>query len=343
MVSGTTVRLRRFVRGSGWTAWRSLGGNAASGPAASARGSTVRVAAQWPDGRVRLSTRTAPSAAWSSWSWVDAHRPFRRLGTWVDVFDYATLDPAVAVADMRARGVRTLYLSTARFNSANDFFDATKAGRWLDAAHAAGIKVVGWYLPAYGNMTRDVRRTVAIADFVSPGGQRFDAIGVDIERLDEVTRAQFNTRLVSHLQQVRAQTDTMIGAIVPSPFATDPGNNWEGFPWASVGPLSDVVIPMALWSFRDACPGPDVCAYTPDQVYQWVRDQTRRARALTGRPVHVEGGVNDPGTENTPVTLARVNRFVDAVLSTDAIGGSHYDYATTTPGLWPPLARLNAL
>ena len=343
MRSGTTIRLKRFVRGSGWTGWTSLGGTPTSGPAAADVGSIVRVAARWPSGQVYLKVRSAPGAAWSSWTAADPYRPFRRLGTWVDVFDYGSLDPATAVADMQARGVRTLYLSTARFNGTTDFFDAAEAGQWLDEAHDAGIRVVGWYLPAYGDMTRDVRRTVAIANFVSPGGQRFDAVGVDIERLDEVTRDQFNTRLVTHLQQVRAQTDAVISAIVPSPFATDTGNNWEGFPWSAVGATSDVVIPMALWSFRDACPGADVCPYSAEQVYQWVLDQTRRARSMTGRPVHVEGGVDDPGVERTPVTPARVQRFVDAVIDGGAIGGSHYDYATTTADLWPILSGLNSL
>jgi hypothetical protein len=334
MRGATPVWRKHFIRRQGWSAWQSLGGNATSGPAAHATGGTVRVAARMPNGRISLITRPSPAAAWSTWTSADSYRPFRGLGTWVDVFDYAALDPAAAIADMRARGVRTLYLSTARFNSANDFFDQAEAGAWLDAAHAAGIRVVGWYVPAYGNMTRDVRRTVAISDFISPGGQRFDAVGVDIERFDEVTRAQFNTLSVTHLQQVRGQSDAVMAAIVPSPFATDPGNNWRGFPWTGVGASSDVVMPMALWSFRDN--------FTPDQVYQWVRDQTQRARSLTGDPAHVEGGVDDPGIENTPVTADRVQRFTDAVIDGGAIGGSHYDYATTPPGLWPILDDLNS-
>jgi hypothetical protein len=78
----------------------------------------------------------------------------------------------------------------ARFNGTSDLFDAAEAGQWLDLAHQHGIEVVGGHLPAYGDMARDVRRTLAIARFVSPGGQRFDAAGVDIERLDEVSLAQ---------------------------------------------------------------------------------------------------------------------------------------------------------
>jgi hypothetical protein len=334
------VQVRSYVRGVGWSGWTSLGGALSSGPGASASGGAVTVVGRSPNGSLYEKRRASPSGVWTAWSTIDPYAPFRRLGTWVDVFDYATLDPATSVPDMKSRGVRVLYLSTARFNGTTDFFDAAEAGQWLDLAHQNGIKVVGWYLPAYGDMARDVGRTVAIARFVSPGGQRFDAVGVDIERLDEVSLSQFNSLLVTHLSQVRTQIDAMVGAIVPSPFATDPGNRWAGFPWAAVGQNSEVVVPMALWSFRS---NPDGSAFSPDQVYAWVLDQTRRARSLTGRPVTVEGGVDDPGTERTPVTSDRVSRFVDAVIDGGAIGGSHYDAATTNSSIWAILARLNGL
>jgi hypothetical protein len=337
--SDGTLALRTYARGTGWAPWGTRGGAFSSGPGAAATGGAVRLAALGTNGFVHDSLRAAPDTAWGLWTMVDPYLAFRGLGTWVDVFDYASLDPATAVPAMRARGVRTLYLSTARFNGTTDMYDQAEAGQWLDLAHANGMKVVGWYLPAYGNMDRDVRRTVAIARFVSPGGQRFDAVGVDIERLDELTLAQFNTALVTHLQFVRALVDSPIGAIVPSPFTTDPGNNWAGFPWAAVGQQSEVVLPMALWSFRQ---NGDGSAYTPDQVYSWVREQVTRARSMTGRRVSVEGGVDDPGTERTPVTADRVSRFVDAALDAGAIGGSHYDYATTSSGFWTTLARLNA-
>jgi hypothetical protein len=341
VIRGTNSAMwsRSFGPG-GWTGWASRGGGFASGPSAVATGSALRVVGRSPNGFVYEAVRATPGGAWSAWARIAHDHVFRQLGTWVDVFDYATLDPATAVPAMRTRGVRVLFLSTGRFNGPSDFFDATEAGQWLDLAHQNGIQVVGWYVPAYGDMARDVRRTVAIGNFVSPGGQRFDAIGVDIERLDEVTLAEFNQLSVTHLGQVRAQTNLPIAAIVPSPFTTDPGNNWAGFPWAAIGARSDVVVPMALWSFRA---NPDGSAFTPDQVYAWVLDQVRRARSLSGRPVAVEGGVDDPPTERTPVTAARVDRFVDAAIDGGAVGGSHYDYFTTPAALWPILARLNAL
>ncbi|MFD2078953.1 hypothetical protein [Actinopolymorpha cephalotaxi] len=333
--SGNSMRLLRWT-GSAWTSWASLGGTFSSGPTASDGDAAVRVVGWSSTGFQYESVRSTPAGTWSPWTAVDAYVAFRRLGTWVDTLDYATLEPVSSVADMRARDVRTLYLGTARFNSAQDFFDETRMGQWLDAAHAAGIRVVGWYVPGYGDLERDVRRTVAIGSYVSPAGQRFDAVGVDIERFGsdgEVTHAQFNQRLVTHLQQVRTRTPAVIGAIVPSPFGTDPGNRWEGFPWASIGPNSEAVVPMALWSFRSN--------FSAAQVYTWVKDQTTRARSLTGRRVHVEGGVIGEGS--TPVTADRVQAFVNAVRDGGAVGGSQYDYATMTghESLWPILDQLN--
>jgi hypothetical protein len=336
------IRTRSFVLGTGWSRVRSIGDLVfTSGPGATAVGDDVVVVALRNNRTVFQAVRARPDGAWSRWRSIDMLLPFRKLATWVDVFDYAALTPSTAVTDMKNRGVRTLLLSTARFDSASDFHDEAKMGEWLDEAHAAGLRVVGWYVPAYGDMARDVRRTVAISDYVSPRGQRFDAVAVDIERFGEsgeVDRATFHARVVPHLRTVRRRSDAVVGAIVPSPYATDPGNNWEGFPWAGIGPNSEVTVPMALWSFRR---NPDGTPFSAAQVHDWVVDQIRRARALTGDPVHVEGGVDDPGTENTPVTQARVAAFVEAVSDGGAIGGSHYDYATTRPDLWPILAGIN--
>lgn len=336
------IRTRAFVLGSGWSAARQVGAQTfAGGPGVTAVGDDVVVTAPKASGFAFQATRTSPTAAWSAWRIVDMYLPFRGLATWVDVLDYPSLSPETAVADMKSRGVRTLLLSTGRFDSASDLYDQAVMGQWLDRAHAVGLKVVGWYVPAYGDMARDVRRTAAIGRYVSPGGQRFDAVGVDIERYGdsgEVDLATFNASVVPHLRQVRARTGAVLAAIVPSPYTTDSGNHWEGFPWSGIGPNSEVVVPMALWSFRRNADG---SAFSAAQVHDWVVEQVDRAQSLTGRPVHVEGGVDDPGTESTPVSAERVRAFVAAVHDGGAIGGSHYDYATTQVALWPILAAIN--
>jgi hypothetical protein len=240
-------------------------------------------------------------------------------------------------ADLQAHGVRTLYLGTARFDSATDILFPAQVDGWLAAAHAAGIKVVGWYVPDYADLTRDVRRTLAIAGYVSPAGHRFDAIGVDIEYpLNVADPDGWNQAVADHLARVRAGTTGPVAAIVLPPVLQngwpDP-NRFARFPWAAVTRYADGVLPMSYWtSFtpanRCAAGDPQYCAY------RYTRDNVLLSRQLTGLPVHVIGGVGDRAT------LAEVSDYVRASHDGAAAGGSLYDYRTTTAGFWPYLEQL---
>ena len=90
---------------------------------------------------------------------------------------------------------------------------------------------------------------------------------------------------------------------------------------------------MAYWSFRDDCAQvPSHCAsgYTSGNVAQ--------VRSLTGDrslPVHVIGGVADN------VTTSEVADFASAARSAGVIGGSLYDFRTTTAACRSPLRRLD--
>ncbi|HVL33682.1 MAG TPA: hypothetical protein VM600_08915, partial [Actinomycetota bacterium] len=99
---------------------------------------------------------------------------FKGLGAWIDLYDYG-IDIPNAVADMDARGVRTLYIQTARYTTTDRIADPVKLGRWIDEAHARGIKVIGWYFPAYGdNLAEDLRKLRAIVTFRTPAGRAMD-------------------------------------------------------------------------------------------------------------------------------------------------------------------------
>lgn len=261
---------------------------------------------------------------------------FRRLGVWVDYLDYG-LDPDAAVQDFAGHGVRTLYLQTARYSSPSDVLYPELVGRWIERAHAAGIAVVGWYLPGYSeHLDTDVRRTLAIARYRSPAGQRFDAVAVDIEYQGASSSvAEFNAGVAAHLARVRAAVGASypVGAIVPAPLgmALNPPA-WAGFPWSAIGRHADVVLPMSYWSYRRDCPAnPLHCPY------QYTRGNTAEVARRTGLPVHVIGGVGDE------VTAAGVNDFVDGAVDERAYGGSLYDYRTTAPAFWADLERLASL
>jgi hypothetical protein len=262
---------------------------------------------------------------------------FRGLGTWVDLYDYS-LDPATAVADMHARGVRTIYIETARYNSSSAFDFPAQIGQWVESAHAAGMKIVGWYLPTYGTyLNTDVSRTVAIATYRSPAGQGFDGLGIDIEhKTSAQARSAWFADIATHLARVRSGATAAfpIGAIVPAPLAMDLNPaSWSGFPWASIGSYANVVLPMGYWSYRTDCStDPSHCPYG------YSVGNINESRTKTGGLlVHLIGGVADN------VTARGVADFIRACKDANAYGCSLYDYRTTSSTFWSSLAGANAL
>jgi hypothetical protein len=256
---------------------------------------------------------------------------FCGLGAWVDHYD-TNLDPARSVRDLARHRVGTLYLQTARYSDGADLVRPELLGRWLQAAHAAGLRVVGWYLPGYGRwLERDVRRTLAVVGFRGPGGQAFDALAVDIEHR-EGGGAAFNAGVAAHLARVRQEVgaDYPVGAIVPAPVGMALyAARWVGFPWRGIAADADVVQTMGYWSYRGGCrAGRGNCPYP------YTTANLAEAARLTGLPVHAVGGVADA------VSAADVAEFARAARDAGAVGASLYDYATTVPGFWPSLERL---
>jgi len=323
------------VTKTGWSAWASLGGALASSPSATVPAAgIVTVFARNANGGYYYLQRSA-AQAWSGWRLADAALTFRGLGAWVDVYDYAALDPATTIADLKAHGVRTLYLGTARYDSATDILYPDEVAAWLPAAHAAGIRVVGWYVPDYADLARDVRRTLAIAGYVSPAGQRFDAIGLDIEYpLNPPNVNAWNQAVGTQLAQVRARTMVPLAAIVlPPVFMRLYPDRWSTFPWPALTAYANAVAPMDYWTSYTPAPR---CAAGDAQycAYQYTRDNVLLSRQYTGLPVHVIGGSGDT------VTVAQVADFVRAARETAAAGGSFFDYRTTKPEFWPYLGQL---
>src|SRR5690348_14042179 len=101
------------------------------------------------------------------------------IGTWVDLFASNAWDhPETVVASLRRDGVQTLYLETSNYSRPEAIVDPAAVGRFVDAAHAAGIQVVAWYLPAFASPVRDLSRALAAIRFRSPSGERFDSFAL---------------------------------------------------------------------------------------------------------------------------------------------------------------------
>jgi hypothetical protein len=182
------------------------------------------------------------------------------------------------------------------------------------------MRVVGWYVPRFGDVDRDVDHLRAIAEF-NVMGHRFDGVAVDIEWTGSVAdAAERSARLVDLSEQLRASMgDDVLGAIVLPPVQIDVVNPgfWPGFPWEELAPLYDAWLPMGYWTDRTAASGyRDAATYTAENL-QRLEDHLGAPA-----PVHAIGGL---GEDTTPGDVAA---FVAAARAGGAIGISIYDWAT---------------
>jgi hypothetical protein len=267
---------------------------------------------------------------------------YRDLGAWVDVYDYvpafaengqvAPVTPD-AVEAMRAHGVNTLYLQVAKDDprSPGIITDEPRATEFLRRAHAAGIKVVAWYLPTHRDHNLDRERVLALARFRA-GGETFDGVALDIEGIEAAPDvAERNRRLLDLMRTLDSVAGDMpIGAIVYPPVAFDVLNPslWPDFPWAELAPHVDVWLPMAYWTYRSA-------DSTYRDAHRYVSENVARLRAHIAdadAPVHVIGGLAQD------MTAADIDGMQRAAREQHALGLSVYDFNTTSPDAWPLLA-----
>ncbi len=268
---------------------------------------------------------------------------FTGLGTWVDAYDFSReyAEPATPTVTpehvdvMWQAGVKTIYLQAAKFGdktpAGRDILSPDLVGAILGRAHYRGMRVVAWYLPSFGDVSADVRRFVAMRDFRDKGGQRFDAIGVDIEwRGDVPNHDTRNARLVDLTKRVRAAIPNIpLSAIVLPPVVTDVINQqyWPRFPWTTLRPYYDVWQPMSYYTNRKA--GTQWrSAYT--YTYENIR-LTRKHLNQPYAPVSVAGGIGDKSTETD------YREFIRGSKAQHAIGASIYDWRTTASSAYPTL------
>ena len=259
---------------------------------------------------------------------------YRHLGTWVDVWDTGLWrSPEAAVAQMRAEGVTTLYLETSNYSQATDLVRPAALGRFVDAAHAAGMRIVAWYLPSLANLARDLRRSLAAIRFRSPAGQAFDSFALDVEASVVRPAAKRTARVLALARRLRAAAGPAytLGALIPSPRGMDlKPAYWPGFPYAQLARSFDVFLPMGYFTYRFKTAAASR-AYTLANV-----ELLRERSGVPDLPVHAVGGIA------SSATTAQVRAFADAALESGALGASLYDEATTKPAQWKALAPLAA-
>ncbi len=283
------------------------------------------VVAQDGHARPTLGDFTAGSAA-----------PFQGAGAWVDVWDYATTyqDPGDApvvgpadVAAMAASGARTLYLQTAGIaRTVGPTEDPGQLGRFLAAAHARGLRVVGWYAPSLQDPGEDLVRLLAVTRF-SAGGEHFDGLAVDVDVNETSPEARSQLLALSRRLRSEAGPRFPLALIVPP---TADLEQAAPFPWRPLHHLYDAWIPRVVWPPGGAN-GADPAAQTRSSVV--------RLRELVGDPgaaVHPLGGMGGAVTEG------EARAFLEAAAETGAIGASVYDFRSTPAGTQSEIGTASA-
>jgi hypothetical protein len=258
--------------------------------------------------------------------------PFRGFAAWVDIYDRGVLnDPADAIAEMKARGVRTVYLETSNASQPTAIVRPGVIGAFVEAAHAQGLAVVAWYLPEFLKPARDTKRSLAAIHFRTPGKERFDGFALDIESTAVRSAARRNTRLLRIARGLREATGRKypLGAIIPSPRGLELSPAvWPQFPYAELAQQFDVFLPMVYFTYRTK---------TRAETRSYVEQSIAVLRRETGNSsvrIHVIGGVADRAR------VGQVRGFADAICGDSLFGASLYDFATTFERLWTPLGRV---
>ena len=130
-----------------------------------------------------------------------------------------------------------------------------------------------------------------------------------------------------------ALPDEVIGAITLSAVHLQVVNRdfWPDYPWAEIADTYDLILPMTYWTIR-----------LPEwrDGNRYVGENIDRIRAATGDPaipIHPIGGIADEAT------VEQVQGMLQAIEARDGIiGGSLYDWATSSPEQWEVLAPLRA-
>lgn len=255
----------------------------------------------------------------------DPLAPYRGVGAWVDLFDFAKPgkpSPEAIVTELHRQGVKTLFLQAGRWNLPADPVIGVYLDQFLHHSHRRGMFVIGWWLPGFGDLERDVGGSLAVVNYQSAAGDTFDGFGADIEDKRGVNNSVpvFNMQVAEYSRRLRAALPgRTLAAIVP-----DAKNNerapwsWAGFPWPDIAHNYDVIMPMGYWTVTKPrhCPHTDSAAYTHEVV--------AKTKALMGadKPIHPIGGIADCMTAN------EVSLYVLAARDAGAIGRSLYDFDT---------------
>jgi hypothetical protein len=230
-------------------------------------------------------------------------------------------DVNAMVARARAAGITHIYVRTG--SSVDGFYAQPFLDQLLPAAHAAGLRVLGWDFPYLMDVGSDIGRAVAAITYVTPSGERLDGFSPDIETVSEGVWLTPESA-VAYGTALRNAVGGEYPLIVTVPNPTD--FMVGRYPYAEVTAPFDAIAPMVYWLNRE--PDTDV-ATALDRLVPLGKPVLPIGQAYDGGP---EGGRPGPPT---PDELAR---FFTAAAQHGAAGVSFWSWQHATQETWDAIA-----
>ncbi len=220
------------------------------------------------------------------------------------------------VAKAKATGLTYLWV---RMGSAWDGFNVVPfLNNLLPAAHAAGVKVVGWDFPKLEPIEADVARALAMIGHTTPSGDRIDAFSADIETRAEGTRLTADAaRAYGAALRAGVGDGYPLIATVPRP-----SKQRSFFPYGDVTASYDAIAPMVYWLNRQ--PDTDVAGAIRD-LAQFGKPIFPIGQAYDGSPEGGGKGVPPPD---------ELRRFMAAAKSAGATSLSFWSWQHANEPAW---------
>ena len=226
-------------------------------------------------------------------------------------------DVNAIVARATAAGLTHIYVRTG--SSVDGFYAQPFLDQVLPAAHAAGLRVLGWDFPYLMDIGADVGRAVAAISYMTPSGHRLDGFSPDIETVAEGVWLTPESA-VTYGTALRTAVGGAYPLIVTVPNPTD--FMVARYPYAEVTAPFDAIAPMVYWLNRE--PDSDV-ATALDRLVPF------------GKPVLPIGQAYDGGSEGGrpgPPTPSELARFFAAAAQRGAAGVSFWSWQHATQETW---------